>query len=195
MTKTDVEHKEGNEPRMYELGYLLVPTIAEDDTGAQVEALRNIIEAEGGRIFSEGNPKIQELAYTISVDIKNKRYSYDKGYFGWIKFEADPISVDAIQAKLDTLGTMIRHLITKTVREEGSNHIDLRLLPKLETEEKRPSRRPGVVSRSTSAPKIAATPDVADELDAEATEAPAASEADIDEAIDKLVEEDEEETK
>jgi len=106
------------EPRVYEIGYLLVPQIREEEIDVRVDALRKMITDKSGLPISEGRPELITLAYPMSKDIENKRQEYTKGYFGWIKFDISPESVVTLKKELDATLDVVRYLILSTVRED-----------------------------------------------------------------------------
>lgn len=106
------------EPRVYEIGYLLVPHIKEEDVDTKVDALRKMITDKGGLPIAEGRPELIELAYPISKDIENKRQQYTKGYFGWIKFDISPEATMTLKKEMDAQASIMRYLLITTVRED-----------------------------------------------------------------------------
>lgn len=155
------------EPRVYEIGYLLVPQIKEEELDAQVDALRKIITDKGGLPIAEGRPELIDLAYPMSKDIENKRHEYTKGYFGWIKFDVSPEQSLVIKKEMDALKVMIRNLLINTVRED--------------------TRAKVPVSKPTSKKEDAPAPVAPKTEAAEAKEdAPELTEAELDAKIDEL---------
>ncbi len=112
-----LSQKEGADGRVYELGYLLVPTISPENVPINYGNLKDLIMKEGGEIISDEMPKEIELAYTMSKVIQNIRSKFNSAYFGWIKFEMNPEQVLELKKKLDLDRILIRFLILKTVRE------------------------------------------------------------------------------
>ena len=102
---------------VYEVGYLLVPTIAEENVGGEVTALKDTISESGVNFIADEYPKMMELAYEMSRAIANKKQKFTTGYFGWVKFETSSDTIEAIKTKLDKNESIIRFLILKTVRE------------------------------------------------------------------------------
>lgn len=51
-----------NDAQVYELGYHLLPTIAQDELEAEVTKLRSAIENRGGSFISEGTPAMNNLS-------------------------------------------------------------------------------------------------------------------------------------
>jgi ribosomal protein S6 len=113
-----MDHNEHTEPRIYELGYHLVPTISEENIPAASKAVRGMVERISKGIIAEENPVFIDLAYTIvkTVDHKNKRF--DNAYFGWIKFEGEPGGIAELEEGLKKDDNVLRYLVVKTLREE-----------------------------------------------------------------------------
>ncbi|MCA9352974.1 30S ribosomal protein S6 [Patescibacteria group bacterium] len=105
------------EPRVYELGYLLMPTVDEGNLGNERDALVALITKFKGIVISEGQPQLIDLAYDMSKMINNKRHNYSQAYFGWIKFDITPNVVEALTEEVETGKSIIRSIMIKTVRE------------------------------------------------------------------------------
>ncbi len=103
--------------KIYELGYLFVPSIAEENVAAEVQAVKSIIEKYEGNIITEDFPKLRPLAYAMSKVVGAERSKFDKGYFGWIKFEISSGSVPQIKTELDKNNIILRFMIIETIRE------------------------------------------------------------------------------
>lgn len=104
--------------RIYEIGYHIVPTVKEEDLEKIVNEVRSIIEKEGGSFIAEGAPSLMKLAYPMSVREGERQAEYDRGYFGWIKFEARSTIAALLDEALKTNPNFLRHIIFKTVRED-----------------------------------------------------------------------------
>ncbi len=102
---------------VYEIGYLLLPTISEEKLGDSITALRSIIEGKSGVFIADGAPTMRPLAYTISKIIQTKRQKFDHAYFGWVKFEVDSAQIAPIKKSIEALEDVLRALFIKTVRE------------------------------------------------------------------------------
>ena len=108
---------EGVDRRVYELGYLLAPTISEENVPVSYDDLKNLIVGLGGEMISDEMPKMIPLAYTMLKVTQNVRNKFDTAYFGWVKFEMIPEKVLELKKKLNVDLNFIRFLILKTVRE------------------------------------------------------------------------------
>ena len=107
----------GKDLKVYEVGYLLVPTTPEEEVPALYGNLKELISSLGGAMISDEMPIMINLAYSMQKTVQNVRNKYDTGYFGWIKFYMDGEKVIALKKKLDLDSNIIRFLIIKTVKE------------------------------------------------------------------------------
>ncbi|MBP6912095.1 MAG: 30S ribosomal protein S6 [Candidatus Pacebacteria bacterium] len=111
-----MEEKE-TKTQVYELSFHLAPEIGDENVAKEFGDIKASIEAEGGVCFSEEMPTLIQLAYEIEKKIDNKKETYNKGYFGWIKFEMSAESLSALKIKLESMNTIVRFLLIKTVKE------------------------------------------------------------------------------
>ncbi len=102
---------------VYEVGYLMVPSIAEENLGGEVTVFKDTLTDFGVTFISDEYPKMIELAYEMSRSIANKKQKFSYGYFGWVKFECTPEVAHAIKGMLEKNEKLIRYLLVKTVRE------------------------------------------------------------------------------
>jgi ribosomal protein S6 len=103
--------------RIYELGYLLVPTVSEEEIPATYGNLKELVASFGGVTISDEMPKMIQLAYSMVKVVSNVRNKYNNAYFGWIKFTMDSDKVLELKKKLDLDPLLVRFLILKTVKE------------------------------------------------------------------------------
>jgi ribosomal protein S6 len=102
---------------VYEVGYLVMPSVSLELLPREVDAIRSIIEKVGGEIISEGAPEMRPLAYTMIKVIGATHPRFDAAYFGWIKFEATKESIGEVKKVLDGIEKIVRFLLIETVRE------------------------------------------------------------------------------
>lgn len=100
--------------RFYELGYLITPTTGDADVAGEVETLTRAIQKADGTVHSEGAPEFIDLAYTMEKTVGSKKSKYSQAYFGWIKFETDPSSLESLKKVLDGNLALIRYILVKT---------------------------------------------------------------------------------
>lgn len=111
------EELEKEETRIYEVGYLLLPTISEADVPREVTALKDILDQGKAAIIAEEFPKTRPLAYPMRKHIGGAYQTCTHAYFGWVKFEAAGDAVLKIEAALKRHPALLRFLLLKTVRE------------------------------------------------------------------------------
>ncbi len=114
MTK-DIDINAGG--KVYEVGYLLLPTIAEENVSLEVSKVRDIIEKNKGIFLSEGTPEMKGLTYPMTKAISGKKQKFDNAYFGWVKFEAEADVIGLVKNEIEKIENVLRFLITKTVKE------------------------------------------------------------------------------
>ena len=104
--------------RIYEVGYHLLSSIAEENISAEVEKIKAILSAEKASIVSEETPKLRPLAYEIKKSFGGVYKKFDKAYFGFIKFELpEEGNIQKIDEKVKANENVLRYIIIKTVRE------------------------------------------------------------------------------
>jgi predicted flap endonuclease-1-like 5' DNA nuclease len=105
------------EPRVYELGYLVMPSVDEGDLATRRDALVALITKLKGIVIDEGQPVLIDLAYEMDKMVNNKRQTYTQAYFGWIKFDVSPRDIEALTTEVEAVDELIRFILVKTVRE------------------------------------------------------------------------------
>lgn len=167
MAKESHEEQE-IQTRVYEAGYHIVPTVKEEDVEKVVSVLRSEIEKLGGSFIAEGAPSLLKLAYPMDKREGERLVEYDRGYFGWLKFEAGPDSAAKLTALMNGNKDILRSIVFKTLREDTR--------AKFKAPQLREVKRSDVIK---SSPRKAP----------EATEKEAVSEADLEKALETLTQE------
>lgn len=117
MAEINTETK-NEEVKIYEVGYLLVPELAESAVAHEVGNLKALIlDSLKGEEISSEMPKMIDLAYSMEKRIGPKKEFYKKAYFGWIKFGLSADKISEVKSALEKNNKFIRFLIIKTVRE------------------------------------------------------------------------------
>jgi ribosomal protein S6 len=96
--------------KVYEIGYLLVPSLPAEKVGEQVSVFADILEKHSAVVIAEEAPTLISLAYEM-----DKR---DHGYFGWIKFYCSPSVIEDIRKSFDQNPNTLRTLAIATVKEK-----------------------------------------------------------------------------
>jgi len=103
---------------IYEIGYLVVPSVPEEKIPEETEALRAIIIAVGAVIIAEEVPRRQRLAYEMRKKTVSSAYDkYHEAYFGWFKFELATDKIDGLKKAFENRPSVLRLLVVSTVRE------------------------------------------------------------------------------
>ena len=114
--KVETEEKK-SDSRIYEVGYHIVSSVAEENVPQETEKIKAIIQKEGGSIISEEQAKLRPLAYTLKKSEAGSYKKFDKAYFGWVKFELTEGDITNIDKTLKNEPSILRYLVIKTIRE------------------------------------------------------------------------------
>lgn len=121
MQETEIKDKNGisgnANSKVYELGYLLVPTIKEEDVPINYGNLKELVSSFGGEIITDEMPKMLTLTYSMQKVTSNIRNKFNTAYFGWTKFIMDSQKVLELKKHLGLDSNFVRFLILKTVKE------------------------------------------------------------------------------
>ncbi len=109
----ETRNQHGTEQRLYEVGFLVIPTVEEEKIPEKMDAVREAVEQGGGVIAAEQRPVHRTLAYPIEYVKTKKKGMFAEGYFGWVKFEAQSDSVREVKKSLEKNRDVLRFLITK----------------------------------------------------------------------------------
>jgi ribosomal protein S6 len=96
--------------KVYEIGYILVPSLPAEKVGEQVSVFAAILANNSAVVIAEEAPSLISLAYEM-----DKR---DQGYFGWIKFFCSPSVIEVVRKAFDQNPHILRTLAILTVREK-----------------------------------------------------------------------------
>lgn len=103
--------------QVYELGYLVLPSIPEENLPQVVDSIKKIIAGAGGRDFDGEMPFKRSLAYSMSKVVGASKYVVDDAYIGWLKFEMEPSSVNEVKEGVEKMSEILRFLLIKAPRE------------------------------------------------------------------------------
>ncbi|MDB5266859.1 MAG: Ribosomal protein [Parcubacteria group bacterium] len=111
------DHQEIRDAVVYEVGYLVLPSVPEENLPKVVSSIVSIIEKAGGTTLDSEDPFLEELAYSMSKVVGARKYVVDDAYIGWMKFEATPDVVEGIKNSVDKIEEVLRTLLIKVPRE------------------------------------------------------------------------------
>ena len=100
---------------IYEIGFIVVPTVEEAKVGDVVEKIRSQVAAMKAEIVGEQFPAKIVLAYTIERATTGKREKFSEGYLGWIKFAVEEREdIPALEGMLRTTSEILRYLLVES---------------------------------------------------------------------------------
>ena len=103
---------------VYEIGYLIIPSVPEEKIPAEAEAIHKLVADAGSEVIAEEAPRSEHLAYVMRKKNASGSYEkYEKAYFGWLKFELDPDKIEALKKAVETHPSVLRSLLITTTRE------------------------------------------------------------------------------
>lgn len=162
---------------LYELGFHLVPTIAEEDIQKEFTSIIKLIESNGGEITSKSEPTLLKLAYEMVKNVESKNYKYDSAYFGWVKFLNTTDNIASTKEGLDLHDNILRFIIIKS--EEGPDFTSGEVAAMLN----------GDLEDLVEEPEEESTDDTDEETEEEVEEEPSKKQdiEEVDKVIDEMV--------
>ncbi|MEK7184631.1 MAG: 30S ribosomal protein S6 [Patescibacteria group bacterium] len=103
--------------QVYEIGYLLVSSIPEDKVESEVSKLKEILSNKKADFIGEETAELRTLAYTMIKKIGQANHRFDKGYFGWFKFELASKEIESVKKLFEENQNVLRILLVNTIRE------------------------------------------------------------------------------
>ena len=113
-----IETKENKgENTVYEIGYLVLPSIPEDSLSGVVSSIQEVVKGAGGVEVDGESPIKKNLAYEMSKTVGSSKYVVKEAYVGWIKFETTPEAIGEVKLALEKIEELLRFIIVKAPRE------------------------------------------------------------------------------
>ncbi len=100
--------------RYYELLYVVVPTLSEDELKAVMEEVAGIISKEGGEILKNELWQKRTLAYPIK--------KFKQGYYILVHFSADPAVPKVVEEKLRIKENILRYMVTNMLKKDMAKY-------------------------------------------------------------------------
>jgi ribosomal protein S6 len=99
--------------RTYEIGYLVAPTVPEDEVAEIESNLQSAVTDADGEVLASETPEARDLAYTMEATTSAGEREFERGQFGWVQFEVDANELDAIESALEDEADVMRSLTIK----------------------------------------------------------------------------------
>lgn len=103
--------------RIYEIGFLVSPSVNEADVEKETAAIAALIQKNGASVIDSEAPRLRRLAYPIYKVIGADKLAATAAYFGWTKFEGPAESAPAIEKGLSGMENLLRSIVITSVRE------------------------------------------------------------------------------
>jgi ribosomal protein S6 len=105
--------------KVYEISYILVPSLPQEKIGEQTAALTAILVQHSAVVIDEESPSLISLAYEMDKGSGGGVHQrFDQGYFGWVKFYCSPSVIEEIRKAFDQNPHILRTLAVSTIREK-----------------------------------------------------------------------------
>lgn len=129
MSKNSTQEQSSSQwgKKIYEMGFLLLPTLSEEAVSTEAAEIKSIIEKAEGEYITQDAPTLITLAYSMTTGTTGHKRSFDKAYFGWIKFQASGTAVEFIKRKYKEMPNFLRFIIIQSVKDTGSSSTKLSL--------------------------------------------------------------------
>ncbi len=102
---------------VYEIGYLLISSVPAEKVADIVTTLKDTLSKKGAEFIGEEAPELITLAYPMVKKIGVSNQTFDKGYFGWVKFEIKAKEIEGIKKSFEENASMLRMLLINTIKE------------------------------------------------------------------------------
>ncbi|MEK7556314.1 MAG: 30S ribosomal protein S6, partial [Patescibacteria group bacterium] len=116
MEKEEKEGQDEKEAGIYELGFILLPTIPEEKIGEEVSKVKDAV-GESGLVISGADAEMITLAYPMVKVLGGKNSTFTSGYFGSLIFQTGSDTVGDVKVALTKNDRVLRFLIIKRTKE------------------------------------------------------------------------------
>lgn len=125
--------------QVYEVGFLVLPSIPEEGISTVVEKVHKAALSVGATALDGETPIMIDLAYPMTKTVGASRYVATEAYLGWNKFELEPEKALAFKAALQSIDELLRFLLIKAPRESSFTFAKAQaLIAEKEAEERAP---------------------------------------------------------
>ncbi len=155
-TNTTEDNLDLKDPKVYEIGYLLVPLVPEADKLSIVdEVITSNIKSKGGVVITDMAPEMRKLEYTIRKMMNNKYAKFSDAYFGAIKFELNPADVASINEVVKKSDHILRYILIESSRNnEAKPAKQVEGVKKIASKTKTESKSASTTTESVSADDV-----------------------------------------
>lgn len=105
------ENNEDVQIRLYELSFLVLPSVDEKDIEKEFDTIKKNVTDVGGDVNSEEAPQKIDLQYEMVKKIEGKNKKFGNAYFGWVRFEAEPQNLEGLKEEIEKNKNILRYLL------------------------------------------------------------------------------------
>ncbi|MEX0934807.1 MAG: 30S ribosomal protein S6 [Candidatus Paceibacterota bacterium] len=113
-----------NDLKLYELGYHIVPTIAQGKIEDTVREISSLVEKHGGSVRGGEFPEMRDLAYSVTQRTDSGKKEYKTAYFGWMNIDLSAEEIDSLKEELRSLDSVLRFILL-TKKEDDTPEGDM----------------------------------------------------------------------
>jgi len=170
--------KESSESKVYEISYLLVPSLPEEKVSEQAAAFSAILAKNSASVIDEEAPSLMSLAYEMDKSTGGGSHQrFDKGYFGWIKFSCPTSAIEDVRKSFEQSPNSLRVLAVATLK--GKTYLGKRVRSEVKAETRGDEKQAAAGARPDA---VAVEPGIAATLPMTPAEIAA-----VDKSIDEIV--------
>lgn len=141
---------EPNDSKVYEISYILVPSLPAEKVGTEVSTLAAILGHHSAAVIAEEAPMLISLAYEMDKSSGGGTHQrFTEGYFGWMKFSLPSSAIEEVRKAFEANPSVLRSLALSTVREKT-------YLGKRAKSESKAEDKPARMTEGTAAPAVEA---------------------------------------
>lgn len=112
------KHADNSEQvQKYEVGFLLIPTLSEEQAKDAAKTIADKVVAMGGTIEATGEPTNRMLAYEMAKSTVGKKFKYKSAYFGYVVFTLDIVQAPDFKDYMAKIDDVLRFLFIRKDRE------------------------------------------------------------------------------
>lgn len=105
------ENNEDVQIRLYELSFLVLPSVDEKDIEKEFDTIKKNVTDVGGDVNSEEAPQKIDLQYEMVKKIEGKNKKFGNAYFGWVRFEVEPQNLESLKEEIEKNKNILRYLL------------------------------------------------------------------------------------
>lgn len=103
--------------KVYELSYLISSLVPQEKVEGETEKITGYLSKIKASTIASEKPELLDLAYEVTQKRGGKNDRFSQAYFGWVKFEAMPDTMDSLKKSLSDNDMIIRYLLINTIKE------------------------------------------------------------------------------